>query len=409
MKIKKIISLAVVGTLMMLLVVLPIKPTFADTIDEQLAALTTAIANLGEAIRTSPTLTDGERLSLFTQLVALSNAILSLRQARDQRPTVTPPTKQTAEAVGLERIILRYEPRTYAVAVEVSYATSSKREFTLNYPGLARYENFNSQIQWLRHFAKRDISDRILVVEKDVDQLVFVTTRNPARDSLIIQNSRAAEDLATNFGSHSIVTRASILPSRIIQSNDDSPSLRNDQFHEVTIALYSDQEEALVTKIRRRSGMNVSEPEYTLSAQYMLLSTLDGGPFRSRDSLEEPLVIINRNLIELDEDELKKEVRSLFQRLPFTAQIRNYESKLFRFLFDQNSRLVVEGNRRHTESEQECYDSADLLVMRELGHYFLTEAVPQFTVEKEDVRILAPIRQEDFGNRIYCENVQRVF
>jgi hypothetical protein len=400
-KIKFITSIVLI--IVVVVTLFPVRPVVANSIEEQTLQLMTAINSLGEVIRTSPAITETERISLFSQLVQLSTAILNLRLI-GQSSSQSVPSKETAESVGLERVIVRYSPVTNIAAVEMIFATSTQQERRFEYRSLSEIADFSDRMTQLRNIAITDVSNILNVRESDIRERIMISARNPIRDAraFITPNSSLAEQLALKFGAHSIVTNAIVYPSQVIQAGDE-----RDEIKGFSIVFTTDQNEKLVTTVTR-SGNNFFGRRYTLTTEYFLNDAFLMNSINP-DLRQGQLPTAFTSLQNITENELKTEVAALFGQIPFTSQISDYENKVLRFLFDQSTYLQVGEWQRYSNENRQCYTSTDSIIVREMAYQFLKDSGAQALIESNEVLVVAPVITIDNSYALSCRNVQRVF
>jgi hypothetical protein len=400
-KIKLVTSIALI--VLLAVSIFPTRFVVANSIEEQTLQLMSTINSLGEVIRTSPAISEAERVSLFTQLVQLSTAILNLRLlGHSTSPSVQ--SKERAEDVGLEQVVVRYTPATNIATIQMIFATSTPQERRFEYRSLSEVADFSDHMTQLKNIAITDVSNILNIRESDIRERIMVSARNPIRDSRIFftPNSALAEELALKFGAHSIVTGAIVYPSQVIQAGEE-----RDEIKGFSIAFTTDQNETLVTTVTR-SGNTFFGRRYTLTTEYFLNDAFLMSGINP-DLRQGQLPTAFTSLQNITESELKAEVSALFGQIPFASQISDYENKVLRFLFDQSTYLQVGEWQQYSNENRQCYNRADAIIVREMAYQFLKDSGAQALVAPDDVLVVAPVVTIDNSYALSCRNVQRVF
>ncbi|MFN3188712.1 MAG: hypothetical protein ACK42D_04200 [Candidatus Paceibacteria bacterium] len=376
----------------------PVVSTVAQTTTrtQQLEALSATLIVIGDSIRTSTTLTEQQRLNLYTQLVGVSNAIVALRRNEvGPAPTNTGVT----QSQDLSRVVLKYDyNRPTEVRAEVQFATSTSRTFTWQYPQLLDSRTFGSRMSALRQFGSYDIAREFGISQSDARRLIYLSSRNPDRDLGISKNSAEANKLLADFGKYSVIEKVEILPG----------------MNKARVQLTSDQDEFLVIEIHRNQIDNDRD-----------IQTRDGDKYNYRHAFSLTDVNINRRNMGPDEtdidviseiverniekDRVKEILVSLFGKHPLTREIDDYDNKLFKFMLENGAYVSIGDNARPTPSDKTCYDPADVLVVNELVTSLIAEMKLQHYAVDELLNITAPIQVEEYTNRITCYGVRKFF
>lgn len=358
----------------------PIIPVVAQTAsrDEQIEALSATLLVIGEAIRTATTLTDEDRLALYTQLVTLSNAIVALRMAE-----VGDPILASVEEDVLTRLILKYdydEPTT--VMATTTFASSSPETYTFNYPKLLEYSTFSKRMSAIRQFGTYDISLETATAQNAVRRLTYISARNPVRDGAILKNSSQAEALIEDFGVYSIITNIDIFPG-------DGTG---------RIEIKSDQKEILIIEVTEvpPEGDPSEHPEGSGKYTYHYTFMITDKAFNTL-SIPAGFVTDDEKSIGVDnidvatKNEIIEVLVDLFGKHPLASEIEDYDDKLFEFLLENKTIFLVDGHPGYYALGRNCYDPADVLVMKELAGSLLATMKVQQDLGDKSFTLQAPI------------------
>lgn len=349
-------------------------PSTAD----QLQTLATSLSSVGALIAASPQLTDADRLLLLTQLVTISKKIIEIRQS-SYLPAYTAylnpaldsdAGKETAEAAGLTRVRVAFNPTTNQAVTEIFYKTTVQTA-THTFTELATAPNFEQKMVNLRSLLSAKISADTNIKQSDIRQLMHVSGRDPLRDSPIAQNSATANYLSNKFGQHSIVNKVLIRPGNGVGS----------------ISILSDQGESLVLTLANEVDPNsffFRPNKYSYSYEFFIPTPYDAVA-SLLDPTAGPIPVISQVTNNVTESDIKKYILSLFNDVPFTSKISNFEGKLLSFLI-QNPTTYKTSSGVGTDSGVDCYYASDEVVVNE----FIDYLVGGIAVQHED---LATIKQ----------------
>jgi len=389
----------------------PQRFTFAVS-DDQINQLTSAMAVLGEAIRISPGLTNAERIELFSQLIAVSNLIFEMRRAQqpDTAMSEQSPLLQRAAEVGLESVIMRYEPRSSSLVASVQYHDDQKNiDLAFQYPDFQKISKFKDRMSAVRSQAVRDVSVRTGVVESDIQFRTMITTPYPLRfrvfqyssdkpTYLIQQNVHdAINELTESFGTYSIINQVHVYPAE-----SAVPGLSMGR-SSAKIHLFNDQGDLLELFIR-----SLNMERFDLTAHFYVLRPGNTFDF-TRPNRPETLHLISSTYDNgLTSRQLQSLLQGLFSEIPLTQEIDDHEDKVLSFLL-QNSTYVRSDNSYVNFQQRKCYDQADTKIMDNLVRLLVDDIVQQRLLKPDDVKFVAPLQVRDSALGTTCQNVQKVF
>jgi len=386
----------IVSIICLTLVFAPTLPVVAQatTRAEQLEALATTLVSIGDLIRTSPTLTERQRLDLYSQLVGVSNAIVALRQ-----PATAPVTTDTVERQDISRVILSYDyERPAEISAEVRFATSSPQTFTWRHPQLLENTTFGSRMSAVRQFGSYEIGTEYGITQSDARRLVYLSARNPLRDLPVAINSGDANKIMLDFGTYSVINDITILPG----FGTGSIQLRSDQDELLEMEIYKNQ-------IENEYNQRTQDGDKYHYRQVFSLSRVDDIP-RHRGP-EDPDLKIVTEIVErnIDKERVIEILVDLFGNHPLTEEIDDYEEKLLKFMLENGAYVTVGDNARPTPRDKTCYDDADVLVVNELVGSLISGMKIQHAPVEELLNITAPIQVQEYTTTIRCYGVKKFF
>jgi hypothetical protein len=187
---------------------------------ETIASLTASLTLINSAIRTSAEITPDEKLVLYTQLIQLSQAIMSLRldSVSEVSRIINSPTavKTSLGASPIHRVAMNLDWDSFNSEVIVYEKTdvpdqyaSSTRSVQLTKPDSGTFEQ---QVRMAKEELTTVLSDEYGVIFDQLFGATFVSTRNPLRDGRVAIDSPEAEELASQFGEYSIITKVTVNP-----------------------------------------------------------------------------------------------------------------------------------------------------------------------------------------------------
>lgn len=363
----------------------------ANEVDNQaLDALVQSITKLGEAIKNSTNITDAERVSLFSQLVSLSNLILEIK-----KPSATGGNQNsqmaTSSVEAIDYVAVQFDSETYEADITVNFTSGDTQEFTRTYENASSSRTYTGRVNTAKQLATNDIALVLGVSAKEIQPKVFITTRRPDRRLYTTTNSPEAEQLALNFGRHSIVTDVEVYPAEVTPSGDpDDPVVRT-----ARILLRSDQEETMSTAIKQTSDGFFTDERYELQIRFYVTAGVDYTFDSFGDSDDRFIPVIDYTVPDLEREELYDALSSLFGQIPFAEQIDSFEDKILTFLFDNRTFYQIRPGAQVFAQNRQCYNAADTRIMSEFVSSFVNDAVVQNVVPPEDILFVAPLYFED--------------
>jgi hypothetical protein len=370
---------------------------------EQLELLSSSLNAIGNLIAASPNLTEADRLTLMTQLVAISGQILALRQG-DYKSTydayLNPPPaadadKEAAKDAGLTRVKVAYDYESNEAVTEIYYGTTVKKA-THTFTELASVSSFEQRMADLRTVLSTKISTDTNIKQADVRRLMQISGRDPLLDKEVATNSATANYLLDKFGQHSIVDEVQILPGN----------------GEGAIAIMSDQDETLLLTLTREvdsDGYYYNPPQYSYSYQFFAPTAFDILSFSSNEDAG-PKLIISQVTTEVPTDKIKDHISTLFNDVPFTSKISDFEGKLLKFL-TENSAYYETTYTTVDDDDLDCYYASDKLVIDDFIDYLVSGVALQYEDIEDKKHYIAPIfnhDDDDFGSG-GCAAKRRMF
>ncbi len=390
------VRIIIVAVICLTLIGAPAMPVVAQTSSraQQIEALSATLVTIGEAIHTAPSLTDAERLALYTQLVGVSNAIVALRNAEGTDTA----NEDAADVIQLERAVLTYKYKNPTTVEVVAYvASTSPKTLTYDYPQLLEYESFGQRMSAVRQLGSYDIGKEFGISQAQARRLTHITGHNPARANVFFKNSEPAYILADDFGKNSIIQTVDIYPGSGIGS----------------IKLLSDQGETLTITIKKNPKQTdpkesaSDDKKYSYQSIFQIddaINLIDGDPKEGNSG-----IIIDTLSRDLEKDEILDLFTSLFGRHPLATEIDDYENKILKFMLENGAYLFVGDRAQHTEGDRNCYDESDVLVMKELAGSLLSTMKVQHEPVSEVFQLLAPSFIEERSTQKECKNVEKIF
>lgn len=387
---KSISTKVVVAALFLSLVISPVSASAQTTdITAQLSALQAALNSIGEAIVDSRTLSESDRYNLLTQLVAISTQILSLRGS-NYTSTVDPlaaeAAKDSAQDAELERVLVAFDPATNEAVIEVTVDGKTTKT-TEVITELSSVPVFTSKIGKLREIVAMKVSNDLNVKYLDVYAELFVTARDPLRDAPVPQYSATAIYLAENFAKHAILEDIKVYPGA----------------GKGVIAFYTDQDDiAEITLAREVDGDGGLLNTYSYKYEYFINDRINSYYSTSfgRDDEPEPLPRATESASGVTEAEIKEFTRTLFNDVPFTSKISNFDSKLMRFLVENP--ISYDGS-----GAVDCYTSGDKVVVDEFIEYVVDGLEAQYEDVPSLTEYITPFGDRDRGYG--CSSKSRFF
>ncbi len=374
----------------------PAVPAVAQTSsrEQQINALSATLVTIGDTIRTAASLSEAERLSLYTQLVSISNAIVALRNADGQSDV----PGEEEEVTDFIRALLAYDyKKPNEVVVTTYYASSSAQTKKVNYSELSNYTTFAQKMSAVRKFGAYDISELVNLPQTEVRRLTHITGRNPARGDGVIKNSQDAYKLTEDFGITSVINSVNLFPGDGI----------------FTLQISSDQNETATFEISEndrgsdpRETIN-QKPRYTYHYTFRLTDPKDIIWVFGRD--EDPEILVEDTNTAMEKDEIIDLIVSLFGKHPLAKEIESYNDKIFQFLMNNKSYLFASERAYYRPEDRNCYDEADVAVMTELAGSLLTTMKVQHDSVVELFSLQAPVLSNDGGTSKECRNIKQVF
>lgn len=402
---KSLTALLIVSSLS--LTPIGVSAQMAENQPSEIEVLYSTLIAIGGMIASSPVLTDNERLTLLTQLVSVSTAIMQMQTAgtptvslqRQRVDVVAETTKETATRAGLDRVLVVFNPSTNAAAVGVTYGNRTSTT-TYNFPEVLATPGFDEKMIELKRVAVAEISNRENVRIEDVDNLTFVTARNPVRERSIAQNSITALSLVENFAQNSVVNSVVVAPANGVGS----------------ISINTDQDESLVftlTRERDSEGQITSPATYTYNYSYY--ASTPGDIFTDTDfeGTYVPRPKMFESVTGATERSITAFLMPVVDIIPFASRISNFDSKLIRFMV-QNPAVYESGtnNPPSNLSRLDCYSASDKVVITEFVKSLIDGLEAQYYDIDEIISYRAPMAQpqSEFGSGANaCVSRIRVF
>ncbi len=386
----------IAGLLVAIMLYAPVSSVSAQVTEATFNDLMATLLALGKMITTSTTLTDAESLNLMTQLVTLSGTIMTMKEEYRKKGLIDglPPSddgKVTAEQAKLDRIILSYEAGTERVSIEMEYSTTTlKRSYTFT-PSSPNME-YGEKLGQIITDAETQLSNQTGVIMRDIKDVMYVTSRNPIRDTTVIhKNSDQARRLAENFARYSIVNRIEVRPN----------SGRGE------IEMYTDQDESLrLTLIRNQ---DTPGSDYTFFIQFFFPSrlTLTQTGYLPEDQQE--TAQYEQSDDDVPEDEIFDFVLGLFTDAPFATAISNYDKRLLRFMTQNSTNFTYSVTDSPSELKVDCYRASDKKAVTEFVR-FLADGIEFQREPIEDIiEYVSPVHIEDNGGTGGCNSAPRFF
>lgn len=408
------------GLLMIMLVLSPFSSVKAEVVgaatatlsaSDQLDALSIALVAIGSAIATSKTISDTDRLILMKQLVAISSQIVQLKSvAVFQLPFVMTTStssatttaaaerkKATAKSAGLERVKVSYDIKTNKSIIETRFLTSSKNSTTTyDFTGLNSVSGYTKKVALLRELASIEVSSTTNIKFADVEDLLFITAREPVRDSYISPNSATAVYLAENFAQNTIVNRVKVYPGL----GYGAINIITDQGESLTLVLQKD----FVDTERFVSSKT------TYSYTYSFYFPSPGDSTYDRESGVTTFIPkVSHTLSNVSDTEIMKYIVTLFGRVPFTSQVPNFSTKLLAFLTNNLTVYSQTGSVIPGFTEPDCYSETDKLVVTEFVKYLVDNLEAQYESPDKITKYISPVQQADEREQIGCLNTSKYF
>ncbi len=370
----------------------------AESVNDQLEMLSDQLIALGKVIMNSENISDENRLILMSQLVAISVEILNLKKGVTN-PVSNLPGKVNAKDIDLNQIILSYDVETNLASAELNYKNKTVNQ-TYKLAIIENAVDYNEKLRILKEEVSKDISSSTNVIEKEIQDLIFLSSRNPVRNKSIAQNSGTANQLLEEFAQNSIVNKVVISPKMKIGS----------------IEFFTDQDESLKLSLGKEYSIdynsNKSELDtYTYSYELFVSATPDSFTDLDQEGQFYLKPKILTTVTELTKDNIEKEITGLFSNIPFTTQIPNFGSKLIKFLTDNTVHYITGANSGQVkDSERDCYSGSDKVVVNDFVRYLADGLNAQYEDINSMTTYLAPIvLDNDYSEPPACRNKMRVF
>lgn len=392
----------IAGLLMTIIVAAPVATASAQAVtDQTFNDLMASILAIGQAITGSTQLTDAESLSLMTQLVTLSQTIMAVKAEYKRKGLidalpVSEDGKVTAAEAKLERIILAYDAKTEAVTVSIKFSTTT-RESSFTFVPNSPTEEYGSKLGRLITDQENQLSNSLGVLRKDIEKVMYVTSRNPVRDTTpIAHNSTLAYNLAENFARYSIVNRVEVRPG-------DGQG---------QIEFYTDQNESLRLSLKRNvDEFGTFQGTYTYTIQFFFPSLLTQVMSGSGSIDTMPVEIAQYEQIddEVAQEDVLEFVIGLFTDAPFATAISNFDTRLMRFLTQNTTYYSDSVADATTALKHDCYRASDKKAVTEFV-LFLTEGIEYQHEDLADIiEYVSPIKAEEYGALGACSSAPRFF
>ncbi len=364
------------------------------SIEEQLALLSLQLVELGTIIMNSPDIPDEERLVLMQQLVLISEQIIALQQM-SYTPPPPPPDMLSAKDADLEAILVEFNPKTNLAKTTINI---KGKDVIKNYDiaGVREAQVFSSKTSFLRQEIIKDISATYNVVESDVKSLLWLTARDPIRDGYVVQNSTEANKMLERFSLDSIINKIVVAPG----------------FDVGSIEFFTDQDESLKLSLLREFE-DISESDrirlntYTYTYEYFVSTDLDGvfdqGP--EGEFIKKPKILSGGRGV--DRNDIEDEIISMFNQLPFTSQVPNFDQKVLNFLTENPT--FYQTTRPADEADLDCYSNSDKVLVTEFLRYLASGLTSQYEEVEGIVNYIAPQQIDPEGYGASCERKTRFF
>jgi hypothetical protein len=367
---------------------------------EQLKQMSVTLVSIGLAVASSTSLNELQRLELMKQLVVISTSILELQKVNPSLSTNFIPVplqntssgelkKDTAKKVGLERVKVTFNEIKNETIIETFYKSSNKNSKTThNFTELNSVIGFDEKVQLLRDLVTNKISSEKNIKFQDVKDSLFLTARNPIKDTIITPNSVTAFNLAQTFATNSIVNKVEVYPGDNIG----------------TIRILTDQNEWLDLVLEREVDGNGSLlSTYMSTSNFYFPTKFDQVLFGSGGEELKPVPKITEKVTNISKNEIKDEIVMMFSTIPFTSQVPNFNSKLLDFM---TSNSIVYNGSSASDIQRDCYSAGDKLVVNEFIKYLVNNLDAQYDDIDKITFYLSPIGQDYF---IGCSSSKRFF
>jgi hypothetical protein len=401
---------AIAGLLLTIFMVSPLAHVRAESVresdikvanpKEQLESLSSTLIKIGNAIATSNSINDTQRLALMKQLLLISTQIIELnKQSRPvsnipnqvifDRNSLEESKKDTAKKAGLEKVKVTLDVKKNEAIVETTFKSNSKSsKTTYKFPELNSVTDFDKKMELLRRLASEKVSTNTNVKFNDVEQVVMVTGRNPLKDSLVIANSPVAISLSTNFAQNSIVNSFDVYPGK------NSGSIR----------ITTDQNEAVNLILQREVDQNGNTlSTYTSTYEFYFPTVLDalmGGLGKNTS----PALKVLEESGSLSENEIKEDIITVFGGIPFSSQVPNFSGKLLAFMTDNNTVYYDSSNN---QSQSDCSSLTDKAVVTEYVKFLVDNLDAQYEEPAKIIKFHTPIIQDEFSSG--CSSKSKYF
>lgn len=387
------------------------------SLSEKIERLSETLVVVGAAISESTNITDEERLGLLTQLVDLSRAITALERANALEKAGAGPKvgEFLPSNIDLHRVVIRLDYGSYDAEITEYYLDEDddieRDPFGVEYDRTVRNLTLDKPTRTMSFPKQMDaVEDQVIALLMSeygitdsiaLDRIMYVTARNPRRDSgVIVQNSADANDLLRDFSQHSIIESVHV----------------NVGVGNTVIEVYSDQDERIVITIQDetydyRSYEDFYVPDgkpYRYSYEFYAGTINDSFLIEEAGETQKPLVAQGED--DLTEEQLIDFINFLFGEVPFTKKLEKADEKTIDFLMDNP--VVYQANR-YVMSPQiyECVDEGDKIVMDEYVLQLLSGLDTNYIIDELEIRYPVSIEHVDYMSvpDFKCDNVKRFY
>ncbi|MEZ4195589.1 MAG: hypothetical protein R3B53_04350 [Candidatus Paceibacterota bacterium] len=334
--------------------------------EEQLEQLSKDLIIAGDFIMSSETITADERLVLMSQLIAVSNAILTLRKSMRgtvvEEEEVDESGRVSAKEAKINRVIVKFDAPTNTAEVEIITSTTTI-ENVYKFASVAEKATYEGKIRLVKEEVVTEVSSTTNVVSKDIEDLMFLTSRNPNRINYIHHNSVTANAAFEAFGENSIVNKVVV-----------SPGLKSG-----SIEFFSDQDESLKLSLAKEFGEHRESGTYELDTylyryEFYVSTDMDKYVDLEDDGDGRRVFVktpkISNTASGVKKEEIVKAITDLFKQVPFTSRVPQFQDKLLKFLTNNRTLLGVSRlNYSYSGSLPDCYYASDKVVVLDFIKY----------------------------------------
>lgn len=379
----------------------------SNTLDD----LSSALILIGQQISSSPDLSDGERLTLLTQLIVISSKIIEVRKSLESNQLGSSVVVGSSAAdKGLLHVVAKVSDNADSVDVTLFYSATTTATGTVEAYSFTPADNSSGNFDLLVTDLRSQVVDTVFtktsIDKKELDDLLLLSIRNPLRKNYIRPESAEAYDLVEDVGVYSIVNRIEVLPEYATLVRDDRESSA-EYVGAAQIKFFTDQDEVVVMTLKRKvKGLfdPAGTEKYTftndvyLSSGIQLYTNYQTSPdsIGDKDDEEHVLVpkatILTDNILEKDIDDF---LVGMFSTLPFTSEIPDFSTKLVSFLLQNPAIFNVGEYGVSTDTTNVCYSEFDTTIVTTFVEYILGGMNMQYKDLDEIIYYLAPVVRDE--------------